>query len=115
MLGLLTGAECGFRHLYVGSVELGFSAPEEWFPEEQEDIEATLQFVQVVQSLLASGFKVECVDAWDNQAKTPNLSGTVEVDLKKIGASAFRFFENHRFVFAGGTSADKGTEVIKWE
>jgi hypothetical protein len=102
-VGSAHGCSCGFRHLYVSSVDLGFGIPVDWWPEEKEDIEATHQFVEVVQSLLASGFAVECVDAWDNEAESPSLSGTVEVDLKKIGAHAFRFFENHRFVFTGGT------------
>jgi hypothetical protein len=102
-VGSAHGCSCGFRHLYVGSVDLGFGVPVDWFPEDHEDVEATLQFVQVVESLLVSGFEVECVDAWDNDATSPSLSGTVEVNLKEIGAHAFRFFENHRFVFTGGT------------
>jgi hypothetical protein len=35
------GCSCGFRHLHVSSVELGFAEPVDWFPEAADDIEPT--------------------------------------------------------------------------
>jgi hypothetical protein len=98
-VGSRHNCSCGFRHLYIGSVELGFGQPEEWFPEETEDIEATVCFVNVIRNLLADGASVDCIDAWGHESSHANLSGTVAVDLSGMGVLEFRFFENHRFVF----------------
>ena len=102
-VGSRHGCSCGFRHLYVGSVELGFGEPVDWYEEENEDIEATLRFVRIINGLLQSGAGVECIDAWRYEDKPPQLSGTIEVDLSEITDRAFRFYENHRFVFRIGT------------
>lgn len=102
-VGSAHGCSCGFRHLYIGSVELGFGVPEEWYPEAPEDLEATSQFVEVVKSLLAAGHRVECIDAWCHGSGSAKLAATVQVNLREVAGEAFRFFENHRFVFSGGT------------
>ncbi|MBK8814833.1 MAG: hypothetical protein IPN42_04665 [Methylococcaceae bacterium] len=98
-VGSRDGCSCGFRHLYIGSVELGFGEPEEWFPEEAGDIQATVCFVKVVSNLLANGASVDCIDAWGHESSEADLSGTVDVNLNIISELKFRFFENHRFVF----------------
>jgi hypothetical protein len=38
-VGSKTGCSCTFRHLM--SVKLGFGEPEDWYPEEQDDVDAT--------------------------------------------------------------------------
>ena len=98
-VGSAHGCSCGFRHLHVSGVSLGFGGPEDWFPEESADIEATRQFIGVVRSLVSAGYQVECVDAWANDQASAQLTGTVNVDLGAVSDGAFRFFENHRFVF----------------
>ena len=55
------------RHLCVSSVELGFGEPEEWFPEEASDIEATKQVAATIRALVTEGAKVDCVDAWAHE------------------------------------------------
>jgi hypothetical protein len=41
------------------------------------------------------------VDAWAHgQVEAPELAGTLGVDLAVVADAAFRFFENHRFVFS---------------
>ena len=53
--------------------------------------------IRVIRALVAEGAKVECVDLWNGlTAETPT---TLEVDLASVSDAAFRFFENHRFVF----------------
>lgn len=99
------GCSCGFRHLYIDSVDLGFGAPEDWYPEEDEDIEATLRFIQTVKKLLNSRAKVDCIDVWDNQDGSCDLSGLVDVDIFSIKDEEFRFYENHQFVFSAKTQA----------
>jgi hypothetical protein len=93
------GCSCGFRHLFHGSVELGFGEPVDWYPEDADDLAATLAFVAVARALLAEGARLDCIDAWDHRDGEPALAGTLEVDLRNLSDRAFRFFENHRFAF----------------
>lgn len=98
-VGSRGGCSCGFRHLHVSSVALGFGEPEDWFPEEPEDIEATLRLVAIVRELTEEGVKVDCIDAWGHSSDSASLAGTIDVDLSNMNDKAFRFFESHRFVF----------------
>ncbi|MEZ4700952.1 MAG: hypothetical protein R2834_11520 [Rhodothermales bacterium] len=91
-----SACSCGFRHLE--SPELGFGPPEDWYPEEPDDIEATRQFVAIARDLLAGGHRVDCVDVWDDgSAGVPDVQ-TAEVDLVVVPEDAFRFIKNHRLV-----------------
>jgi hypothetical protein len=99
-VGSRHGCSCGFRHLYVGSVELGFAEPVSWYPEVAEDLAATLRFIAIVRKLVATGARVDCIDAWDHRDEPANLSGTVRVHLAEMSDRAFRFYENHRFEFS---------------
>jgi hypothetical protein len=98
-VGSRDGCSCGFRHLHTSAVELGFDTPKDWYPEESEDLSATLEFVGLVRQLLASGAYVDCIDAWGHESDTPVIAGTRSVDIANMPAEAFRFMENHRFVF----------------
>lgn len=103
-IGSQAGCSCGFRHLYVTSVELGFGKPEDWFPEESSDILATHQVIALIRSLVEKGEKVDVVDAWaDGKTEVQPLSGDIEVNLKDVGDESFRFFENYRFSFSNRT------------
>ncbi|MET3135108.1 hypothetical protein AAKU55_005411 [Oxalobacteraceae bacterium GrIS 1.11] len=101
-IGSKDACSCSFRHLYVTSVELGFGAPEDWYPEESEDIEATRQVIAVTRGLIEKGEQVDCVDAWMNDAADADpLAGDLVVNLSEVDDLAFRFFESHRFTFVG--------------
>lgn len=91
------GCSCGFRHLY--SVDLGFGRPVDWYPEEPDDIKATLEVIALIRRLVAAGEKVDCVDAWEHRDMHPVAEATLTVDLSQVADEEFRFFENHRFVF----------------
>jgi hypothetical protein len=95
-VGSRTGCSCAFRHLY--EPDLGFGVPENWFPEEESDIQATQIFVRFVRSLLAKGESVDCTDAWDGKSEMPFARLTV--NLSQIRDEEFRFIENHHFDFA---------------
>ena len=95
-VGSRTGCSCAFRHLY--EPDLGFGVPEDWFPEEEADIQATQIFVRLVRSLLAKGESVDCIDSWDGKSETPFARLTV--NLSQIRDEEFRFIENHHFDFA---------------
>ena len=99
-LGSKDGCSCGFRHLDHGNEELGFSEPVDWWPEEQEAVEATHQVVRVFRALLSEGAKLDCVDPWvQDKKQAPKLFGELVVNLAAISESSFRFFEGHRFEF----------------
>ena len=87
---------CSFRHL-DGIV--GFGEPEDWLPEEPEDIEATHHFIRIVRDLVARGHAVECIDAWEHNEQVPRTHRQLTVLLSSIKDSEFRFFENFHFFF----------------
>lgn len=99
------GCSCGFRHLMSCNFpDLGFSEPEEWFPEEQEDIEATLKLVNAFKQIISDGSKLDCIDAWaGNENIAPNISGQVEVNFRQLPDSEFRFIENYQHEFTNET------------
>ena len=45
-LGSKDGCSCAFRHLDQNATDLGFSEPVDWWEEDQEDIDATLQYAK---------------------------------------------------------------------
>ena len=92
-VGSKTGCSCTFRHLL--SVELGFGAPEDWYPEEDDEINATLQLYRVLESLLVSGHQLDLLALWEGAE--PKDVTTLNVSLSDVPAEAFRMFENHRF------------------
>ncbi len=103
-IGSKSGCSCDFRHLYVGSVDLGFGEPEDWYPEETSNMEATHQVTAVIRELVEKGELVDCIDAWAHgQKEAAPLSGNIDVNLAKVNNSSFRFFENHRFIFSHQT------------
>lgn len=89
------GCSCHFRHwCEVNGDEFG--PPEEWFPEDMEDVEATQAFYDLVSGLVSGGHFVDLVDAWSMTPK--EKIRTLDVSLSEVKREAFRFFENARFV-----------------
>lgn len=81
--------------------DLGFAEPEDWFPENKEDIKATLKLVNVFKAILSDGSRLECIDVWaSDDPGGPGLSGQVDIDLSQIPAAAFRFIENYQHEFS---------------
>jgi len=91
-----SGCSCTFRHLH--STELGFGTPVDWFPEEADEISATLQFIKIIRALVANGAEVDCIDSWESSNKKTTLE-ELNVDLAQISDEEFRFFENYHFIF----------------
>lgn len=98
-VGSAHGCSCGFRHLYSSSVELGFEEPEDWFPEEKDDIIATCAFIRIIKALVSTGNKVDCFDAWDDNQNTSISAGTISINTSQMKDEKFRFFENHHFIY----------------
>jgi hypothetical protein len=103
-LGSKDGCSCAFRHIGDGAIELGFSEPVDWWEEDQEDLDATLQVVEAFRTILRDGHKLDCIDAWASDNKEPpRLAGYLEVNLSEISAQSFRFFEGYRFELSART------------
>lgn len=96
-IGSMSGCSCTFRHLH--SVELGFAEPVDWYPEEEEEIEATLQLIRIIRCVVLEGHAVDCVDVWQGHDAGASVVSQLDVDLGTVTDSAFRFFENYHFKF----------------
>ena len=94
-VGSATNCSCTFRHLY--STGLGFGEPQDWYPEETDEVEATKKLYKVISDLLDDGSKVECLDVWTG-AKPADIS-ILEVQLDTVSEKEFRLFENHLLRF----------------
>jgi hypothetical protein len=92
-----SGCSCGFRHLYFGDIRLGFGEPEDWCPEDEDDIAATAEFYRVITRLRAAGYEVDCLDVW-NGTPADEIQEQF-VDLRMVPEKAFRLFEGYHFVF----------------
>ena len=96
-IGSKSGCSCTFRHL--SAIELGFGEPEDWYEEEQDDLEATGELYGTLVLLLKSGHKVDLVDRWEGSG--PENMRVLEVSLDDVSKKAFRLFEDHKFIFKG--------------
>lgn len=94
-VGSKSVCSCTFRHLH--SIELGFSEPQDWYPEDEQEIEATLIFIKIVREVVNKGYQVDCIDIWE--AATQAGIVQIMVNLDQISDDQFRFYENHRFIF----------------
>jgi len=107
-VGSRDGCSCAFRHLYIGSVELGFSEPVDWFEEDLDDIQATQELYVILKNLLTSGYHVDLVDPW--YLANPEEIITFDVCLDEISEKAFRLFENHKFILRKSLNNNKPSE-----
>lgn len=94
-IGSQSGCSCAFRHSAKGDAE--FREPQDWYPENEENIEATAELYRVIASLMQEEHKVDCVDLWP-EVEPVEVKTTV-VNLGAVPENAFRLFENHHFVF----------------
>lgn len=92
-VGSRTHCSCTFRHLM--SIELGFREPEEWYKEEQDELDATRELYAHLTVLLAAGHEVDLIDRWEGAR--PDDIKTLDVSLDEVSQGAFRLFENHKF------------------
>ena len=94
-VGSKSGCSCTFRYLAGG--DLGFDEPQDWLPEEQDELRATADLYRVVASLVQGGEKVDCLALWPGAE--PARIKTMSVSLSEVPQKAFRLFEDHHFVF----------------
>lgn len=92
-VGSRSGCSCGFRHVHP---DLGFSEPEDWLPEEDEDVEATKQVYKIFSDILETGSRLDCLSVWSG-AESNDIE-TITISFNDINKNQFRFFTNHLFI-----------------
>ncbi|UCD43085.1 MAG: hypothetical protein JSV69_05685 [Chloroflexota bacterium] len=94
-LGSKSICSCTFRHLH--SIELGFSEPVDWYPEDDDEIAATLSFIEIARQIVEQGHQLDCIDIWEGTAEADIKE--LRIDLNDLRDDEFRFFENYHFIF----------------
>ncbi len=97
------GCSCHFRHTEAGYHPTTkvtsmpyFSVPEDWSPEDPEEVESTVAFYDAIVQILAAGHQVEILDAWTGTK--PTRIRSIPVALSKVPREKFRFFNGFRFI-----------------
>jgi predicted membrane GTPase involved in stress response len=75
--------------------DMPFGPPEDWCPEDADDIEATKAVYDLFVDMLAEGHKVDVLTVWASAA--PTAVTTVDVSLSEVARDSFRFVENYKF------------------
>lgn len=94
-VGSQSGCSCTFRHLSHGSIELGFGPPEEWFPEDQDEIDATRQLHDILRGIVQRGRQVDLLDCWSGDEEEDAVA--LDVSLTVVPVEHFRLFEGYVF------------------
>ena len=94
-VGSKSGCSCTFRHL--ASIELGFDEPQDWYPEDDDDLKATTDLFRVIARLVSQGNQVDCLDTWEGAVRD-EIKAKI-VNLNAVSEKTFRLFENYHFVF----------------
>jgi len=94
-VGSAAGCSCALRQFC--STDMGFHVPQDWSPEDPDDIEATRQFYDAVAELIGRSKQVDCVSWWVHTPADKIVS--MNVDLATVSKETFLFLENHRYVF----------------
>lgn len=94
-VGSTSGCSCTFRHLCRDSVDLGFGDVQEWFPEEEEAIDATTRLFDVLREMVQHGHQVDVFDCWSGDEDLEAVP--LDVFLSQVPAGHFRLFEGHLF------------------
>jgi hypothetical protein len=80
------------------STELGFGEPEDWYREDQDEIDATKELFRLIEQLIIYEHQVDCINIWEGS--DPKDVVKMNVQLSLLNEVSFRFFENHHFVFS---------------
>lgn len=92
------GCSCHFRHLVNHPDLPDFGPPEDWAPEDPDDIESTAAAYDIFKRLVEDGFDLDVVSVWsgceaDEVAK-------LDVRMADVPRDSFRFIENTMFLVA---------------
>ena len=100
--GRYGGCSCHFRHtIYSEAQPPTFGVPEDWYPEDPENIEDTGRVYELLTRLVREGHRVDVLDSWNGEwtgDKTEDVE-TVTVKVSELCREEFRFFEGYRLDF----------------
>jgi len=94
-VGSKSVCSCTFRHLDSSAFDLGFSEPEDWYEEDQDDILATRKLYGTLSDILSSGYLVDIIDRWEG-TQVQDIK-TIDVSLDEVSERRFRLFEGFKF------------------
>ena len=89
------GCSCHFRHVQMDR-EPEFVPPEDWCPEDEDDIEATKAVYDVLSRIVSEGHKLDLLSIWEGCS--PDAVKAARFSLSEVPRESFRFFEDYRFV-----------------
>lgn len=90
------GCSCHYRHSVASDRNAPeFGPPEDWCPEDADDIESTSAVYDCFARILAEGHRLDVLDNWNGE----NLDSikSPPVSLAAVPRESFKFFENYRF------------------
>jgi hypothetical protein len=88
------GCSCQFRH----SLDPQFEPPQDWMPEDEDNVSATKEAYQVFRRIVDGGYRLDLIDVFSGETFRDEIQ-TLAVSLESVAAESFRFFEGYRFVF----------------
>ncbi len=89
------GCSCHFRH---SEYDPRFDPPQDWMPEDEDDVLATREAYRVFRGWVADGYQLDLIDVSDiNQHETDFKN--LLVPLSSISEESFRFFWGYHFDF----------------
>lgn len=91
LTGRYGGCACHFRN-WMRENPPEFAPPEDWFPEDQEDIKATQAFYALISRLVSEGHKVDSITAWQGDAEPRPF----EVSISAVPPEPFRLLDGYR-------------------
>ena len=94
-IGSKSKCSCTFRHFV--SADAGFDEPQDWCPEDEDNVRATAELYGVIRSLLDAGERVDSLDLWYDA--TGEEIKTMVVNFGAVPGKKFFFLENYHFVF----------------
>ena len=94
-VGSKSQCSCTFRHFT--SPDLGFTELLDWFPEDEDNVQATAELHRVIRVLVSAGERVDCLDAWYDAA--PEAIKEMVVKFDTVSEKQFLLFEDYHFLF----------------
>lgn len=95
VVGSKSGCSCTFRHLCRDSIDLSFSEPHDWFPEEADGIDATNRLYAILTNMVQRGCPVDLLDCWSSDEEEVAVS--LDISIREVPANHFRMSEGHLF------------------
>ena len=88
------GCSCHFRHCY----ESTFEPPQNWAPEEEDDVAATREAYRAFRKIVEDGYHLDVIDVFADDTPASQVQ-RLDVSFRAIDEEAFQFFSGYQFDF----------------